>query len=111
MREEAEQRQPSRPGRLVLYGLGVLGLLSVVALVGSFLALHDIARDYVSPRMIESYLAGAPAGAEALPPWSLCAVEWRMVTLGFLPLLALHVGFFVLLRALAVGARGHRSDR
>lgn len=76
----------------------VLGTLSFLSLVGYFLALHDIWRDYASPEV------WARAG-QSLPAWyspyNRTPLEWGMCQVGFLIMLAFHVLLFAryLLRA------------
>lgn len=69
----------------------VLGTLSFLSLIGFFLALHDIWHDYASPEV------WARAG-QALPPWyspyNRTPVEWGMMQVGFLIVVAFHFVLF-----------------
>jgi len=70
----------------------LFGILSFASLVGYFLALHDIWHDYASPEV------WARAG-QTLPDWyspvNRCPLEWLMLQVGFLLMLAFHILLFV----------------
>ena len=68
------------------------GVLSLLSLVGLYLALHDIAQDYASPAIIREHARIAPG---TLPEWTACALEWRVVAIGFCLILLFHVFFLV----------------
>jgi hypothetical protein len=76
--------------------IAILGALSFFSLVGYFLALHDIWHDYASPEV------WTRAG-QALPPWfdpvNRCQLEWGMLQVGFLLMLAFHILMFIRLVA------------
>jgi succinate dehydrogenase/fumarate reductase cytochrome b subunit len=70
----------------------ILGCFSFMSLVGFFLALHDIWHDFASPEV------WSRAG-QSLPQWydpvNQCPLEWRMLQVGFLLILAFHILLFV----------------
>lgn len=68
-----------------------LGVVSFLCLVGYYLALHDIFRDYVSREVLQNLRI---ASAEAIPQWTACAGEWRLLGMAFWPMLLFHVIFF-----------------
>lgn len=78
--------------RLITTATAILGTLSLICLIGYYLALHDSFNDYVSPKMLQHQAALAPGG---LPEWTACPLEWRIIGLGFWPMLAFHVLFLV----------------
>ena len=57
----------------------ILCALAVLAAIGDYLALHDIANDYVSRKAIASYESGLSG---ELPRWSETKLEWRIVNAG-----------------------------
>jgi hypothetical protein len=71
--------------------VGIFGPLSFLSLIGFFLAGHDIWHDYASPEV------WARAG-QALPTWyspgNRTPLEWGMMQVGFLIVLAFHVLLF-----------------
>ena len=69
-----------------------LGILSLLTLVGYYLALHDILRDYASPKVLQEQ-AGVAAGT--LPDWTACSLEWRVVSIGFWFMLLFHIAFLL----------------
>ena len=78
--------------RWINSAVAILGALSFLSLIGFFLALHDIRHDYASPEV------WARAG-QTLPAWfdpvNNCALEWGMLQVGFLLMLAFHIMLFV----------------
>jgi hypothetical protein len=68
----------------------VLGIISCMCLTGYYLALHDIYFDYVSPKVLLD--RGLTL---ALPAWTLCPGEWRVVSVGFWAMAAFHVMLLV----------------
>ncbi len=58
----------------------IMAVVTIVLLVGFYLALHDIYRDYASPLVLEEQ-TGLEFGT--LPEWTECRLEWRFVTIGF----------------------------
>ena len=70
----------------------VLGMVSLLSLVGYYLALHDILRDYASTKVLQEQ-AGLAAGA--LPDWTACSLEWRVIGVGFWPMLLFHIAFLL----------------
>lgn len=68
----------------------VLGVLSLLCLVGYYLALHDIFHDYASPKVLREQARIAP---ETLPDWTACPLEWRVVGICFWLMLAFHIMF------------------
>jgi hypothetical protein len=81
-----------------------LGIVSLVCLVGCFMALQDIYHDYASPEVLRNHPGIA---AESLPRWTTCDLEWGVIRLGFLPMLLFHVAFLVS----RLRRRGDTSDR
>jgi hypothetical protein len=72
-------------GKRVLHtATTVFGVLSILCLGGYFLALNDIADDYVSPQIAE-------ANGLALPSWTACSSEWSTLNLGLIPILGFHM--------------------
>ena len=67
----------------------VAGILSVLSLAAYYLALHDIFRDYTSASLIQNNII-TPA---ALPGWTACAPEWKVVKVCFWPMAAFHAIF------------------
>ena len=65
-----------------------LGAISLFCLAAYFLALDDIFDDYASPALLQQYLSGSQG---TLPEWTACPLEWRIVRLGFWPMLAFHL--------------------
>lgn len=78
----------------------LLGGLSFVSLFFYFGALHDVWHDYASPEV------WSRAG-QNLPGWyspvNRCPLEWGVLQVGFLMMLAFHILFFVRL------VRNHRG--
>lgn len=66
----------------------VLGVISLICLVAFYLALHDIAQDYVSPTVLGTY-----GYTESLPEWTAGSLEWKVLTYGFWPMLLFHIAF------------------
>jgi hypothetical protein len=81
-----------REARAVRITALCLGIVSFVCLVGYYLARHDIFRDYVSREVLENVRI---TSAAALPQWTSCSGEWRLLGVGFWPMLLFHVLFFV----------------
>jgi len=69
----------------------LFGVLSFMSLIGFYLALSDIGHDYASPEV------WARAG-EPLPDWyspvNRCPLEWRVLQVAFLLVLAFHILLF-----------------
>lgn len=70
----------------------LLAILSLAALILSFMALHDIAKDYASP---ETWSREGRPVPDWIPAWTECPLEWRMVEAGLLVMLAFHALYFV----------------
>lgn len=51
----------------------IASIISMLCLVGFFLALHDIYNDYVSPKIITANLSN----------WTRCPLEWRITSVCF----------------------------
>lgn len=72
--------------------ISILGVFSFLSLLAFYGALHDIWHDYASSEVWAH--AGQP-----LPEWyatvNRCPLEWGVVQVGFLFVLAFHVLFFV----------------
>ena len=81
-----------RKGKLITTTTAVLGILSLLCLVGCYLALHDIFHDYASPKVLQEQAQLAPG---TLPDWTACPLEWRVVGIGFWLMLAFHIAFLV----------------
>jgi len=58
----------------------IMAIITIVLLVGSYLALHDIFRDYVSPNALQEQTR---LELGSLPEWTECRLEWRFVATGF----------------------------
>jgi len=58
----------------------IMAIIAIVLLAGSYLALHDIFQDYVSPRVLQEQ-TGLELGT--LPEWTECRLEWRFLVIGF----------------------------
>ncbi len=69
----------------------VLGIVSTLALVASYLAQHDIFHDYVSPEV----LSEEGVALDSFPTWTHCRLEWRMVGVCFWLMVAFHLVFLV----------------
>lgn len=81
-----------RKMKLVTTATAVLGVLSLVCLVGYYLALHDIFHDYASPKVLQEQ---ADLASRQLPEWTACPLEWRIIGIGFWPMLVFHITFLV----------------
>jgi hypothetical protein len=68
----------------------VLGVLLLVCLAGYYLALHDIFHDYVSPKVLQEQ---ADLTSGQVPEWTACPLEWRIIAIGFWPMLIFHTIF------------------
>jgi len=55
-------------------------IITIILLAGSYLAMHDIFRDYVSPRVLQEQ---THLELGTLPEWTECRLEWRFVAIGF----------------------------
>ena len=58
----------------------ILVIFSIIVLAGSYLALHDIYRDYVSPKVLQEQTLLKQG---ALPAWTECHLEWQFIEIGF----------------------------
>ena len=58
----------------------IMAIITIILLVGSYLALHDIFRDYVSPGILQEQTR---LELGSLPEWTECRLEWRFVVTGF----------------------------
>jgi len=58
----------------------IMVIITIVLLAGSYLALHDIFRDYVSPRALQEQTTFELG---TLPEWTECRLEWRFLVIGF----------------------------
>ena len=58
----------------------IMAIITIILLVGSYLALHDIFRDYVSPGVLQEQTR---LELGSLPEWTECRLEWRFVVTGF----------------------------
>jgi len=79
-----------RPKVLVM--LAIMGMVSLLCLVGYFLALHDISHDYASP---ETWVREGRSVPAWLPDWASCSGEWRMTIWGYIPMLMFHLAFLL----------------
>ena len=79
------------PRRFVDAAVAILAPFSVLSLIGFFLAGHDIYDDYASPEVWAR--AGQP-----LPAWyspgNRTPLEWGMMQVGFVVIVAFHVLLF-----------------
>lgn len=66
------------------------GILSSAGLVVTFLALHDIGNDYISPLMTDHFGLD-----QTLPEWTACALEWKALQMGLIPMVLFHALFFI----------------
>jgi len=58
----------------------IMAIIAIILLAGSYLAMHDIHQDYVSPRVLEEQTR---LELGTLPEWTECRLEWRFVAIGF----------------------------
>ena len=58
----------------------IMAIIAIILLAGSYLAMHDIRQDYVSPRVLEEQTR---LELGTLPEWTECRLEWRFVAIGF----------------------------
>jgi hypothetical protein len=84
--------------------VAILAPFSVLSLVGFFLAGHDIYHDYASPEVWMR--AGQPLPAW-YADWNRTPLEWGMMQVGFVVIVAFHV---VLFARYVVGARITRPE-
>jgi hypothetical protein len=81
-----------KPKRWVDAAVAILAPFSVLSLIGFFLAGHDIYHDYASPEVWAR--AGQP-----LPAWyspvNRTPLEWGMMQVGFVVIVAFHALLFV----------------
>ena len=68
--------------------VALFGALSFLGLAGWFLAGHDIWHDYASP---EVWMRAGQALPDWYSPLSRCPLEWGVMQVGFLLVLAFHV--------------------
>jgi hypothetical protein len=57
-----------------------MALITIVLLAGSYLALHDIFRDYASPKVLQEQ---TELKFVSLPEWTECRFEWCFIAIGF----------------------------
>ncbi len=81
-----------RKGTFATTATVVLGVLSLLCLVGCYFALHDIFYDYASPKVLEEHTKLGPG---AIPAWTVCPLEWRFLRVCFCLMLFFHVVFLV----------------
>jgi hypothetical protein len=94
--------------RVVLVMTMAFWALSSLCLLGYFLALHDIKKDYASP---DTWLREGLEVPGWLPEWALCPLEWRMIEWGYWPILAFHVVFLAAAVMFFRGARQMSRER
>jgi hypothetical protein len=70
----------------------IIGVVSFICLLDYLLALHDIYVDYASR---DTWLSENRPVPEWLPTWTACPLEWWSVRLGYIPMVAFHILFFV----------------
>jgi len=68
----------------------VAGVVSLLCLIGYFMALRDIFHDYASPQLIRQHV---PAASTAIPDWASCGLEWKVLGACFWPMLVFHLLF------------------
>jgi len=77
--------------------IGVI-IVSSVSLLFSYLALHDISRDYVSERvLISENITDSP---EVLPEWIHCPIEWSLVEIDLFIRVIMLVALVIIARKL-----------
>jgi hypothetical protein len=86
------RRMNVRRRRPITVAVTALSVVSLVCLIGCYLALHDIYRDYASPKVLLEHVGLTQA---PLPEWTECPLEWRVIRVGFWPMLAFHILFVV----------------
>ena len=64
-------------------------ILSFLCLIAFYLALHDIFHDYASAKVIRENLSAVAA----LPVWTACTLEWKVVGICFWLLVVLQAIF------------------
>lgn len=79
------------PRRWIDAAVAILAPFSVLSLIGIFLAGHDIYQDYASPEVWAR--AGQPLPAW-YSPWNRTPLEWGMMQVGFVVIVAFHVLLF-----------------
>lgn len=67
-----------------------MALITIVLLAGSYLALHDIFRDYASPKVLQEQ---TELKFVSLPEWTEWRFEWRFVAIGFWVVLLFQIIF------------------
>ena len=70
----------------------ILGVISFVCLLDYSLSLHDIYVDYASRG---TWLREGLPVPEWLPAWTACPREWWSIRIGYFPMLAFHLLFFL----------------
>ena len=70
----------------------MFGFLSFMSLIAYYLALHDIWHDYASP---EVWSRAGQALPGSYDPVNRCPLEWGVLRVGFLLMLAFHILLFV----------------
>lgn len=70
----------------------IMAIVAIFLLIGSYLALHDIFRDYVSPRVLQEQ---THLELGMLPEWTECRLEWRFVATGFWLVLLFQIIFLI----------------
>jgi len=70
----------------------IMAIITIVLLAGSYLALHDIFRDYVSPNVLQEQTR---LELGSLPEWTECRLEWRFVVTGFWLVLLFQIIFLI----------------
>ncbi len=68
----------------------IMAIITIVLLAGSYLALHDIFRDYASPRVLQEQTC---LELGTLPEYTDCRLEWRFVGIGFWLVLLFQIMF------------------
>lgn len=79
--------------RKLVWTMGLI-LALLVTMLGDYLALHDIAKDYVSLEVLEMY--DIP-GASTLPSWTGTPLEWQWIEIMFVARLVIIglIGYFI----------------
>ncbi len=72
----------------------ILGIVSTIALIVMFGALHDISVDYASA---ETWTREGKTVPDWVPEWTACELEWNAIEVGWWLLAAFHVAFFAFL--------------
>jgi hypothetical protein len=68
-----------------------IGILSLLCLLGLFVSFHDIFHDYVSSNAIANQGLSL-----TLPNWTLCSMEWQIVSFSFWAMFLFNAALFII---------------